>query len=128
MDNSERSLTTEDLEHFREQEEKLWRAETRFDNTLMDKLFADDFFEFGRSGKRYSRSELLFEPGQFSEINASLPFKEFDARRLSNDVVLVTYISEVTYGEDIERANRSSIWSKANGEWRLRFHQGTPLA
>jgi hypothetical protein len=32
-------------------EEELWREATRFDRARMNDVFADDFFEFGRSGR-----------------------------------------------------------------------------
>jgi hypothetical protein len=42
-------------------EETLWRAETRGDRALMDATFADDFFEFGRSGRVWTQDEMLFD-------------------------------------------------------------------
>ncbi len=32
---------------------RLWRAETRSDKSRMAEVFAENFFEFGRSGRRY---------------------------------------------------------------------------
>ena len=107
-------------------EESLWRSETRFDNNYMERIFATDFFEFGRSGKRYKRSEMLFRVGDFSEIKAKLPFAKFNARYLADDVVQTTYISEVIYDDAVQYANRSSIWTLQSDGWKLRFHQGTP--
>jgi hypothetical protein len=107
-------------------EESLWRAETRFDDELMDKTFAPDFFEFGRSGRTYTRDEMLFRQSGFSEINATLPLPNFRARYLADDVAQVTYVSEVVYDGRKELGNRSSIWSRIDGTWKLRFHQGTP--
>jgi hypothetical protein len=37
-------------------EEELWREATRFDRARMNDVFADDFFEFGRSGRVYGRA------------------------------------------------------------------------
>jgi hypothetical protein len=39
--------------------------------------------------------------------------------------VLVTYTSAVRH-EAWDYANRSSIWVRDAGTWRLRFHQATP--
>jgi len=117
----------ETLEALRLREEDLWIAETRFDNELMDRRFAPDFFEFGRSGRVYAREEMMFQPGQFDTIDATLPLADFSARWLSDDVVQVTYVSEVRYDTEILRGRRSSLWSLLNGRWRLRFHQGTPI-
>jgi len=43
------------------------------------------------------------------------------------DVALLTYVSEARF-DTLERANRSSLWVREGGRWRLRFHQGTPLS
>lgn len=107
-------------------EESLWRAETRFDNDLMDKTLADDFCEFGRSGRIYQRHEMLFVREDAVEIKATLPLRDFRVRALTKDVVQVMYVSEVQYGSEVETGNRSSIWRHETTGWRLCFHQGTP--
>ncbi|MFK7838464.1 MAG: DUF4440 domain-containing protein [Sulfitobacter sp.] len=108
-------------------EESLWRPETRFDDKRMESVFADDFFEFGRSGRVYSRSEMMLGSQDYDQIDAVLPLPGFEARYLAEDLAQVTYVSEVRYGTEIERANRSSIWCRQHGQWRLRFHQGTAI-
>jgi hypothetical protein len=40
-------------------EEELWREETRFDRQRMSELLANDFFEFGRSGRVYQKQDTL---------------------------------------------------------------------
>lgn len=127
MHSSDKLLNKALFEEIRELEESLWRTETRFDNALMDATFAPDFFEFGQSGKTYSRAEMLLDDGSVYEINATLPLPEFHARLLSTDIVQVSYISEVVYDGVMQRGNRSSIWSRVDDVWRLRFHQGTPI-
>lgn len=107
-------------------EESLWRSETRFDDALMEATFAPDFFEFGRSGRRYTRSEMLLGHMSGTPIDAELPLRAFQARWLTDTVAQVTYISAVIYAGQTEYANRSSIWSLDDAVWQLRFHQGTP--
>ena len=114
----------DDAQQLYELEESLWRAETRFDQSYMDKVLAPDFFEFGRSGKTYSRQECLTAAPQ--KIDATLPLKNFKMHALDAANALVTYVSEVKYDE-MERANRSSLWTKTSDGWKLRFHQGTPI-
>lgn len=127
MHSSDLTLEEDVLTEIRLLEESLWQAESRFDNTLMDKTFAHDFFEFGRSGRTYSRTEMMFEEGIFGEIAATIPLPKFHARYLADDVVQATYVSEVVYDGKTLRGNRSSIWSRIDGSWQLRFHQGTPI-
>lgn len=114
----------EDHIELKKLEESMWRAETRFDKEYLERMLAPDFFEFGRSGKVYNREQIINTPAQ--EIKADLPLKSFEVKKITNDVVLLTYISEVQY-EELEVANRSSIWSKTADEWKMRFHQGTPI-
>lgn len=113
-----------DEDRLRELEESLWRAETRFDKGYMDRILAPDFFEFGRSGRVYTREQILAAPPQ--AIDAKLPLEGFAVHPIVPNVVLVTYVSEVTY-DDVELGNRSSLWSKTDAGWQLRFHQGTPV-
>jgi hypothetical protein len=119
------SLTDDEAETLRRLEEELWRDETRFDRRRMEEVIAEDFFEFGRSGRVYRREDTLAIPR--SPIQAVLPLPDFAARPLGPDVAQVTYNSAVTYGGVVQHARRSSIWSRAGTGWVLRFHQGTPF-
>lgn len=118
------TLSQDEIAKLRRLEEDLWIAETRFDYDYMDQIFADDFTEIGRSGRVYTREELLFHEGNY--IDAVLPLPNFSARLLTNDVAQVTYNSAVTYDGIVEHGRRSSIWSRKGDSWELRFHQGTP--
>ncbi|MEO8244481.1 MAG: nuclear transport factor 2 family protein, partial [bacterium] len=103
----------------------LWSRETRFDRALMDATFAPDFHEFGRSGRRYSRDQMLFDASDAQDIDATL--HDFTEHPLSDTITLCTYVSEVRTPDGPERANRASIWDCASGRWQLRFHQGTAI-
>jgi ribosomal-protein-serine acetyltransferase len=112
-----RVTESEDLERL---ETSLWRTESRFDREYMESLLAPDFFEFGRSGRTYTRDETLaIRPEQ---IDARL--SDFRIVPIGNDARLVTYVSDV--GD--ERANRSSLWVRSGSTWTLKFHQGTPTS
>lgn len=115
------------LAKIRTLEESLWEAETRYDNDYMERIFSSDFVEFGRSGRRYQRSEMFFDERTRHEIGATLPLPEFQARYIAHDVIQTTYVSETVADETVVRANRASVWSLVNEEWKLRFHQGTPV-
>ena len=91
----------------------------------MEKILAEDFFEFGRSGRIYSRTQCLATSKV--AIDAIIPFPDFKARYLSIDIVQTTYTSVVTHNNIVEYGNRSSIWIKTSEGWRLKFHQGTPI-
>lgn len=118
-------LSSEDRTILRALEETLWRAETRFDPVLMEQTFAPGFVEIGRSGRRYERAEMIFDPGPDAVIDAALPLPDYSVELIAPCVALATYISEVRHGDDLERGRRSSLWVKTDDVWQLRFHQGT---
>jgi hypothetical protein len=106
----------------RELEESLWLAETRFDREYMEQILAPGFFEFGCSGRAYTRDEVIAVTPR--AIRAKLPLGDFQMHPVTERVVQVTYKSEE--GEDDARiCRRSSIWVATAQGWRLRFHQGT---
>lgn len=127
MDSAGHTLDPETLAILRELEESLWRAGTRYSNAQMDRILAEDFIELGRSGRIYAREEMFFDASAQGRIYATLPLPHFHARYLTDDVVQVIYVSEVVHGGKTEKANRSSIWTRAPEGWKLRFHQGTPV-
>ena len=101
-------------------EEGMWCSETRGDRAWMETQLGPDFFEFGQSGRRYDRSEVL--DVEVGEIDAVLPLNDFRCTSLGDSHVLVTYQIEC-YGA---RSNRSSIWRRTDTGWTMEFHQGTP--
>jgi glyoxylase I family protein len=82
-------------------------------------LIADDFLEFGQSGRvwtaRSIREAIEVPPGDPAVID------DFEVAELADGVVLVTYVMPST-----PPVNRSSIWIHRGGRWQMRFHQGTP--
>lgn len=117
--------TPEDREELRRLEEDLWREETRFDRDFMERVLAEDFVEFGRSGRVYQRIDTLLAPVQ--SIQAAIPLPNFNVRLLTKDIAQVTYNSEITVDGIVQIGRRSSIWSRSPAGWVLRFHQGTPV-
>jgi hypothetical protein len=112
-----------DEEELGQLEEAMFRNETRGDREWLERHLAPDFIEFGRSGKRYPRRVLIeFEVASTIDVNAILPLPEFRMTGLTPDCVLLTCVSEVGG----ERANRSSVWTRSDDGWVLRFHQATP--
>ena len=116
-------LSEQDRRRLELLEEGLWRAETRFDREWMEGILAPGFFEFGRSGRVYSREDTLGIPAR--PIDVRLPLADFDARPLSPDIAQVTYTSVETYAGDEQVTNRSSLWARTGDGWQLLFHQAT---
>ncbi|MFD1881971.1 DUF4440 domain-containing protein [Paracoccus pacificus] len=110
---------------FTDLEPAVWQAVSRADRAFLSATMAPDFFELGRSGRRYSRDDIL--SGMDQQPGVVTVLHDIDTHMLSPQIALVTYVSEVRYDRGTEWANRSSLWDRSSGEWRLRFHQGTPI-
>ena len=89
-------------------------------------MLAEDFVEFGASGRVWSREAIIAELGNESFAPPSV--EDFECRILCPGVLLVTYrtvrASSSKNGKTDE-VLRSSIWRKTERGWRLSFHQGT---
>ncbi|MDJ0593747.1 MAG: DUF4440 domain-containing protein [Pleurocapsa sp. MO_226.B13] len=118
-------ISCEDRKTLESLEEQLWCEATRFDRERMNEVIANDFWEFGRSGRVYQKQDILAVEPQ--TINVVFPLPEFKVRLLDENIAQVTYNSAVEYDGVIEYARRSSIWSRTVSGWVLRFHQGTPF-
>ena len=115
------------LEALTRLETELHLSETRRDPQRMRELLHEDFEEFGRSGRSYSRREVLAE---FS-AEQTLPriaASDFAVHRLGDDLALLTYrTAHVGVSGELSRHTlRSSLWTLTATGWRMRFHQGTP--
>lgn len=108
-------------------ETSLLQPETRASEEMLDRLLADDFIEFGTSGRVYRKQDTVEQvPKNAASYQGTFVLSDFEVRTLSSDCVLATYRSDMTYadGERVQ-ALRSSIWKKAGDQWRMMFHQGT---
>jgi hypothetical protein len=111
------------LQHLSDLELRAMRA-AGADNTVIDRLLADDFFEFGRSGKRWDKDGILaMQRTSGTHANAS----GFALTRLGATHALLTYISTAP-GDPASATLRSSVWALRDGGWQMVFHQGTPAA
>jgi hypothetical protein len=98
----------------------------RRDRARVSAFLADDFIEFGSSGRIWTRNAILdlLE----TEKNFIPPgIEEMACRCLSDGVMLVTYRTARFNTDTGARSTslRSSIWTGESGKWLLRFHQGT---
>ncbi len=119
--------------HILASEKRLLHSMLRHDRTFLESVLADDFVEFGKSGRRYDKTTtiaaLLEEGGADRVSTQSLEMDNIQLLDLAEDVVLLTYAlnsSEKQTGPI--PTLRSSIWRRSNLNWQLVFHQGTPTA
>lgn len=101
-------------------ERELLRADVRADLGRTGVLLHPDFTEIGSSGRFWTRDDMMMaleeDPGE------SVDLELLGADRIANNTMLLNYRSYARSGTTL----RSSIWVLDGGQWRLRFHQGTP--
>jgi hypothetical protein len=106
-------------------EERLLQPKLRKSSQDLAYLLADEFIEFGSSGRIFNKLETIEALQQ--EPTDVLSLKDFQIRALAPNVMLATYLaakySEVT--EQTTYSLRSSIWKLLEGRWQIVFHQGT---
>jgi hypothetical protein len=103
-------------EHLKTLEQALLCNSTRRNAEQVSSLLAEQFREFGSSGRVYSKQEVM------------LSLVNFEMLLLLPDVALVTYQSlKEQDGIPPNMALRSSIWIRQGEAWRMIFHQGTKL-
>ncbi len=108
-------------------EEALLTTAMRKDPEQVAALLAEDFREFGSSGRTFSKAAILKEL-QTEPTNSQLTLSDFSCSMLSAEIALVTYRTvSTTSAATPLHANRSSIWALRDDRWQIVFHQGTPV-
>ena len=113
--------------HLRALEEELLQPAVRKTASRLAALLADDFMEFGSSGRVFDKHSIIDTLSSESPARHSLT--NFRALPLGPGVVLTTYLA-TSYGASGEQpihSLRSSVWRLLEGRWQMVFHQGTPF-
>jgi hypothetical protein len=105
-------------------ETRLLQPKVRRSRDAVSEVLADDFVEFGSSGRIYSKQQVL-DALRF-EASRTRTLQDYRIVELVPGVCLATYrvVLEDPAGPDTYTL-RSSIWKLADGHWRLLFHQAT---
>jgi hypothetical protein len=112
-------------QHLRELEERLLQTEVRRSADDVTALLADDFIEFGSSGRVFDKQQIIDNLQTEPRIRQSLV--DFKTLPLAPGLVLATYraVRQGGPGEPPSYSLRSSIWKLIDDRWQLVFHQGT---
>ena len=114
------------LQILRRLECELHEHGARSNHQRLLELLHPEFVEFGRSGKAYTRADILtilIQERRPTPVHA----QDFCAQVLSEGVVLLTYKSAHVIGAGLERHTlRASLWRHSAAGWQMVFHQGTP--
>ena len=112
--------------HLRQLEESLTRPDIRHSPESLAGLLAEDFREFGSSGRIFDRQRIIEALQGQPEMHIEVV--DFEVQCLARDLALATYRGKVVLPASNTRLNslRSSIWRRRDDRWEVVFHQGTP--
>ena len=114
------ALSNADIfQRLKQQELELSDPTIRKNAGRLAELIADDFEEVGKSGRRFSKQDIIRDLQQEQAIEFSA--HSFAFVSLGDDCVLVKYQTTMNN----QTANRCSIWVKRNDRWVVLYHQGT---
>ena len=109
----------EEFDEIKSLELDLADPEVRKNTARLGEIIADDFEEFGSSGKVYCKDDIISSLSSAESTEYEL--ENFVFAKLSEDCILVKYGSNETG----RVALRSSIWRKTAGRWQIFHHQAT---
>ena len=101
-------------------EEDLLSSRTRRDPSRVRELLHPDFVEIGRSGRLWTRDEIVVALANEDDREAIVT-DEWVFSDLAPRLVLVTYVIRGAH----EDSRHSSLWCVNDGQLQMRFHQGT---
>jgi len=91
-------------------------------STRLTELLADEFVEFGSSGRVYTKDDLVAVLQVESPVIQTT--SDFKVTSLAPDVALLTYKIH-RHSQPALHTLRSSVWRRAKGQWQMLFHQAT---
>lgn len=122
------TLTDKAKNDFFALETALHKRHIRGSPTAVSELLADEFIEFGSSGRVFNKSTIIAAlKDEVGDLKVSV--ENFAVRELAPTLVLVTYTAAKPshYPGATIRVLRSSIWQLINARWQMVFHQGTKI-
>jgi hypothetical protein len=97
----------------------------RRDSAGVAALLAEDFREFGSSGRVWTKETIL---ALLAEENYDAPaVEELSAQKIAAGVALVTYRTVRQDSDARQFVLRSSLWIYRDERWQVLFHQGTKV-
>jgi len=118
LDDRDRPGSPTDEERVVALERSLLTEQVRADRAAVAALLHPAWCEIGRSGRLWTREEMLESIGPLAE---PVGLEVVTVSRIDTDTLLLVWRA-------VSAANsalRSSLWVRERGDWRQRFHQGT---
>jgi hypothetical protein len=112
------------LEELKRREPIFHRPEFAATREALLQMTAEDFWEVGASGRRYSRGYVLQMVAARQEavgLKDEWRCSGFHCRELAPEVYLLTY----TLLQGQRKTRRATVWQRDGAVWKIVFHQGT---
>jgi hypothetical protein len=98
------------------------RRGSRMTRAEFEAATADDFWEVGASGSVYERERVWRGLGtRDARSDGGWDASEFRCRAVGPDTFLRTYLLR----QEVRLTRRLTVWERADGQWRIVYHQGT---
>jgi hypothetical protein len=112
----------------RKLETDLLRGGVRHSPEALSFLLAEEFCEFGSSGRILTKQETI--DALATEAPVSFSVTDFSVTILAPCVALVKYQAarHDESGQVVSMSLRSSLWVLRNDRWQMLFHQGTKVS
>ncbi|MFB9795831.1 DUF4440 domain-containing protein [Arthrobacter citreus] len=101
---------------------ELLESSTRSQAARMEELLHPEFVEIGRSGRRWTRAEVIDALGG-EALRPAPDADEWGFVDLAEHLVLLTYRLRT----GTRQSRHASVWDTSGATARLRFHQGTVI-
>ncbi len=109
----------------KELEFSLLKPEVRSSREALNELLTEDFIEFGSSGEKYTKADILERLPNIIE-NVEYKVSDFTVDTPSDDIAIARYKTEkIINGKDKVISERSSHWRKTDKGWQMFFHEAT---
>lgn len=116
-------------QHILNLEQQLANPSTRGNAAVLDQLIADDFIEFGASGRRFTRTDIIAQLTAETDFPA-YELVDFEVRPLGDTTLIAMYRIPArpdANGSSKPGSLRSSVWKLSKNGWQICFHQGTRI-
>jgi hypothetical protein len=110
-----------------EQEKLLLQAWFSNDKLVVEDLLHPEFSEVAESGKRHHYSDVLSSMGNVTHSENKIHSQDYELINLQSGAMLLLYKLAILKptGEYSSFTKRSSVWIKLEGQWKMKYHQGT---
>jgi hypothetical protein len=120
---------TKMLNQLRAFEIALHQHEVRTNLDKLKELLHPEFVEIGYSGGTYNFNSMLESLLSERQTDFEIWSQDYECNEYAPNIVQVIYLSASLSkdGNLTRHAKRTSMWVNETGNWKIKFHQATPV-